>query len=117
MKKVLENRGIQKFIFVGIMTLLMTVVFWTVYPIFTYDSFVYLTYLDYFEGVKRISEWDPMRGFTFPLLLWIGRKLNPSSQTVFKSNTSEYASGFDFCNSRSIYNGIYRLRSAVNDRR
>lgn len=61
---------------------IITAAFWSVYPILTFDSGMYISYLDYFEGSAQWTEWNPTRGFTFPLILWIAHKLVPGSTGV-----------------------------------
>lgn len=45
-------------------------------PRYTPDSVEYISYLDFFEGVKPFSQWPVRRGGVFPFLLWIGTRLS-----------------------------------------
>lgn len=53
----------------------ITIVFFSLMPVLTFDSMWYHTYLDIFNGVKPITEWDPTRGLLFPLLIFLSTKL------------------------------------------
>lgn len=53
----------------------LTLVFFSIMPILSFDTFWYHTYLDIFEGGKSITSWDPTRGLPFPLLIYISTKL------------------------------------------
>ena len=52
------------------------------YPIFVSDSVGYLSYLDYFDGIKNFSEWDNVRGIAYPLYLWLGEKIIGANATA-----------------------------------
>lgn len=53
----------------------ISILFFQVQQMFTFDSVWYFTYLDFFEGIKPLSEWPAVRGFMFPFILWAGRSL------------------------------------------
>lgn len=55
--------------------ILLSVIFFSIMPILSFDSFWYHTYLDIFNGNKLITDWDPTRGLPFPLLIFISTKL------------------------------------------
>lgn len=47
------------------------------YPYFLTDSVQYFSYIDFFEGIRPLSEWNPDRGFVYPFLLWLGTIIAP----------------------------------------
>ena len=61
-------------------------VFFSLLPLYTFDSYWYISYIDHFEGLVPFSEWDKTRGFVFPLLLFIANKVcrgNTGIEIVF----------------------------------
>lgn len=70
------SRGI---LYAGSALLIAFILFWFMFPLFSYDSSWYITYLEYFSGDKPLSEWNPIRGFTFPLILWIAHLIKAGS--------------------------------------
>lgn len=62
--------------------LIAFILFWFMFPLFSYDSAWYLTYLDYFSGDRPLSEWNYIRGFTFPGILWIAHLIKSGSWGV-----------------------------------
>lgn len=56
--------------------------FWFMFPLYTFDSAWYLSYLDFFAGNKSFSEWNAIRGFAFPLILWIAHLIRAGSWGV-----------------------------------
>ena len=62
-----------------VMCILAGIVFLSVLPMYTVDSVEYISYLDYFEGIRPVYEWSARRGFTFPILLWIGTQISYNS--------------------------------------
>lgn len=54
---------------------LLSIIFFAVMPIITFDSLWYHTYLEIFDGIKPITQWDPSRGVPFPLIIYISTKL------------------------------------------
>lgn len=53
----------------------ISILFFQVQQMFAFDSVGYFTYFDFFEGLRPLSEWWAIRGFSFPLILWVGRNL------------------------------------------
>lgn len=56
---------------------LALLVYWCLMPIFSFDSSWYISYLDYFTGVKPMDEFGTNRGVVFPFILWIAYKIKP----------------------------------------
>ena len=54
---------------------ILTIIFFSVMPIITFDSLWYHYYLEIFNGNLSIDMWDPSRGLPFPLLIYISSKL------------------------------------------
>lgn len=81
-KKIYSKRIEKSAICIGCILVLAFACFWCVFPIYTFDSSWYLSYLDYFTGAKPLEEWFAGRGFTFPLILWLAYLIKPGSLGV-----------------------------------
>ena len=46
--------------------------FFSTYIFLLPDSVQYYDYLDFFEGIRPLEQWNPDRGFVFPFILWMG---------------------------------------------
>lgn len=84
MNNVLKNfnkkkNGDNGFFYICVTLLMAFILFWFLFPIYSYDSAWYLTYLEYFSGNKPLSEWNAVRGFTFPVILWIAHIIKAGS--------------------------------------
>ena len=66
MKKVFKNY--KRIIFL----ILLVVSFFSATLTITWDSAHYLSYVDIFEGVSPITNWDIVRGPIFPIFIYIG---------------------------------------------
>ena len=55
---------------------LLSICFLMVKPIFTYDGVWYLGYMDYLDGTLPFNEWNNIRGFVYPIILYFGYLLN-----------------------------------------
>lgn len=74
---------ISRNVFYVIGTLMVAfILFWFLFPLYSYDSSWYLTYLEYFSGDRPLNEWNPIRGFTFPAILWIAHLIKAGSWGV-----------------------------------
>lgn len=82
MKKWVYKIPKGEYLFICLILLLAFISFWFVFPIYTFDSRWYIGYLDYFRGAKPLNEWNTVRGFTFPTILWIAYLLHPDSLGV-----------------------------------
>lgn len=58
------------------------ILFWFLFPLYSYDSSWYLSFLEYFSGNEPFSKWNPIRGFTFPFILWIAHLIKAGSWGV-----------------------------------
>lgn len=65
-----------------ILIVLSAIVFFALRPLYSFDSYWYISYLDYFEGLVPFSEWDAIRGFVFPTLLFIAHKIHPGNAGI-----------------------------------
>lgn len=72
--------GIPKELFyIGVTLLISFILFWCLFPLYSFDSAWYLSYLEYFSGDTPLSEWNMIRGFIFPAILWIAHLISPGS--------------------------------------
>lgn len=62
----------------AILLIVIVLYFICTYPFFTPDSVQYFSYIDFFEGLRPLSEWNPVRGWVFPFILWIGEWIAPN---------------------------------------
>lgn len=62
---------VLKYFLVLVVVLICFYVFMKFTLLITYDGSKYYSYLDHFKGNKSIGEWDAIRGFSFPLILFI----------------------------------------------
>lgn len=69
----------RQYFYIWIILLIAFISFWFVFPIYTFDSFWYISYLDYFIGTRPLNEWFAGRGFTFPIILWLAYLIQPNS--------------------------------------
>lgn len=53
----------------------LIMIFFSITPIFTFDSIWYHVYFDIFSGNDPITSWDPSRGFAFPWILYMVTKI------------------------------------------
>ncbi|SEK45448.1 hypothetical protein SAMN02910377_00927 [Pseudobutyrivibrio ruminis] len=53
------------------------IVFWFHYPWYSFDSCWYIGYIDFFTGESSLASWNPVRGFSYPLILYIAHVIKP----------------------------------------
>lgn len=75
-KKIYFNK---EYAYIGGTLFIAFALFWFLFPIYSYDSAWYLTYVDYFNGKLPLSNWNNIRGFTFPFILWIAHIIKAGS--------------------------------------
>lgn len=83
----LEWNKILKFILIFSIICTCLYVFMQFTLFITVDSSKYYTYLDYFRGEKSFGEWDTVRGFSFPLIIFL-------VTSIFGDNTTGVLIGF-----------------------
>ncbi len=68
--KIAQDKNVQRCVGGG-MLLIIFLIFVSVPVYFTVDSAWYLSYFNFFDGNKSFFSWDLIRGWLFPLLLYI----------------------------------------------
>ena len=53
--------------------IIFAMIYFSASVIFTFDSVWYLSYLDFFERIRGLESWESIRGFVFPLIIYISR--------------------------------------------
>ncbi len=74
MKKIMEDKVLFSMI---ISIALLFFLFYFRFPNYTYDSYWYIDYLDYFIGERQLLEWNPVRGFVLPFIIYLGHLIKP----------------------------------------
>lgn len=55
-----------------VLGLIISIIFFSIKPIFSFDGAWYVGYLDFLDGTKPFSQWPAIRGFVFPTILYLG---------------------------------------------
>ncbi len=79
MKRFSVKKIESQYLVICLIIFLAFISFWFVFPIYSFDSRWYISYLDHFRGVKPMNEWYAVRGFTFPVILWGAYLVQPNS--------------------------------------
>ena len=81
--KILQNIFFNKTFRAVIIILCLTIIFFSIRLIFTFDSAHYLSYVEIFEGNLPTSSWDIVRGPIFPLLIFLSNTIFGKTSTGF----------------------------------
>lgn len=69
--KSLTYKDYIKFLIIFLILIISYYIFMKFTLIITVDGSKYYSYLDYFKGIKNIGTWDTIRGFSFPLIIYL----------------------------------------------
>lgn len=71
----------KKYLLIVLLLGLFTYLFFSLPLIISPDGSTYFSYTKIFDGVAPFSTWNPVRGFSYPLILYISKHLFGNNAT------------------------------------